>query len=168
MGSSVFLHTFALVITLDYEDITDITQYWGGLALTENGKPVERVIDSNGNTRYQLTPTEGTSIWVESNKYKQLIPVNDNTSTIIVDIPKNQVDYDTSTDTVELHISFNAKTGTQITNYANYKVNLTAQLLKVTKEEGMEDKEDVLEACNATDYMIYTNAKVNNEFLSAE
>lgn len=151
-----------------YEDITDITQYWGGLALTENGKPVERVIGSNGNTKYQLTPTEGTSIWVESNEYKQLIPVNDNTSTIIVDIPKNQADYDTSTDTVELHISFNAKTGTQITNYANYKVNLTAQLLKVTKEEGMEDKEDVLEACNATDYMIYTNAKVNNEFLSAE
>ncbi|MBR0483467.1 MAG: hypothetical protein IJJ69_01665, partial [Oscillospiraceae bacterium] len=148
------------VTKVRYEDITNITQYWGGLTLTNDGKPVETITDNNGSTRYQLIPSEGTSIWIESNEYKELIPVTANMSSITVEIPKGKADYDTSTDTVEIHISFNVKTGTQNINYANYKVNLTAQLLN--SEEG------VIEACTATDYMIYTNAKLNNEFLNSE
>ena len=148
------------VTKVRYEDVTDITQYWGGLVLTDDGKPVEIMADSSGSTRYQLTPTETASIWVESGNSKQLVSIPANTSAITVDIPKNLADYDASTDTIEIHIAFNAKTGTQITNYANYKVNLTANLL--------DSNEGVIEACNATDYMIYTNAKLNNEFLNSE
>lgn len=137
-----------------YTDRDDITDYWGGLELKADGKPVETQLE---NGSYQLTPKNETSIWVESKDYKREITVEANTSTISVTIPKSQVEYDSSTNEAKFHISFNAKTGGGFTEYANYKVNLTVQLL--------DRSGDPIETCTASDHVIYTNAKINNEFI---
>ena len=136
-----------------YADLNDITKYWGGLEL-KDGKPIDKQLE---NGSYQLTPKDTTSIWVESGDYKREISVLANTQTIVVTIPKNQVEYDSSTNEAKFHISFNAKTGANFTEYANYKVNLTVQLLNSSG--------DTIETCTASDYVIYTNAKINNEFI---
>ena len=138
-----------------YADLDDITKYWGGLKL-KDGKPIDKQLE---NGSYQLTPKDTTSIWVESGDYKQEISVSANTQTIVVTIPKSQVEYDSSTNEAKFHISFNAKTGVNFTKYANYKVNLTVQLL--------DNKGEPIETCTASDYVIYTNAKINNEFIES-
>ncbi|MGN0583485.1 MAG: beta strand repeat-containing protein [Oscillospiraceae bacterium] len=58
----------------------------------------------------------------------------------------------------DIEITFNAKTGDGFTEYANYKVDLKAELFK--------DENNNVENSVAEDHMIYTNAKINPDILS--
>lgn len=59
----------------------------------------------------------------------------------------------------DIEISFNAKSGDGFTEYANYRVDLTTELY-----DGNTD-DDNIDNTVAQDYLIYTNAKINPEFL---
>ena len=58
----------------------------------------------------------------------------------------------------DIEITFNAKTGDGFTEYANYKVDLKAELFK--------DENNNVDNSVAEDHMIYTNAKINPDILS--
>ena len=58
----------------------------------------------------------------------------------------------------DIEITFNAKTGNGFTEYANYKVDLKAELFK--------DENNNVENSVAEDHLIYTNAKINPDILS--
>ncbi|MBQ1903638.1 MAG: hypothetical protein II168_04650, partial [Ruminococcus sp.] len=58
---------------------------------------------------------------------------------------------------IYIYIGFNAKTGENFSEYANYKVNLKARLLDGSNIDIAGSYDD--------DYIIYTNAKVNHDFL---
>lgn len=75
----------------------------------------------------------------------------------------NVSDYDLTANgnIYDIYISFYAKTGTGFTEYANYKVDLTVELYK-------DDEHKVnVENSSASDYLIYTNAKINPNILKA-
>ena len=59
----------------------------------------------------------------------------------------------------DIEISFNAKSGSGFHDYANYRVDLIAELY-----DGDADNDNITNTV-AQDYLIYTNAKVNPEFL---
>jgi len=59
----------------------------------------------------------------------------------------------------DIEISFNAKSGADFHEYANYRVDLTTELY-----DGDTDNDNITNTV-ATDYLIYTNAKINPEFL---
>ncbi len=61
----------------------------------------------------------------------------------------------------DIYISFNAKTGTGFANYANYKVDLAAELFKDNAHQ------QNVENSSASDYLIYTNAKINPNILKS-
>ncbi len=146
------------VTGVQYANISDITQYWGGIELVADDsgilKPKETLFEHNGNSSFRLTLKDTTSIIINNQEY----PVNANTETITVTVPKNTLECDTASYLATIPISFNAKTGTTITQYANYKVNLTVQLL--------DGSGDPIESCTANDWLVYTNAKINHEFLN--
>jgi hypothetical protein len=48
------------------------------------------------------------------------------------------------------------KTGEEMTDYANYKVDLQAELRTGTAN---------IDGSEASDHLVYTNAKINHEFL---
>ena len=68
--------------------------------------------------------------------------------------------YDFSGHMVDIAVTLNAKSGSGFTEYANYRVDLTAELFS---DEGCTVP---LDNSVATDYLIYTNAKVVPELLS--
>ena len=59
----------------------------------------------------------------------------------------------------DIEISFNAKSGAGFYEYANYRVDLTTELY-----DGNTDDDNITNTV-AQDYLIYTNAKINPEFL---
>lgn len=59
----------------------------------------------------------------------------------------------------DIEISFNAKSGAGFYEYANYRVDLTTELY-----DGNADDDNITNTV-AQDYLIYTNAKINPEFL---
>lgn len=63
----------------------------------------------------------------------------------------------------DIEITFNAKTGEGFTEYANYRVNLKAELFK---EKSADNTENNVENSVAEDYLIYTNAKINANILA--
>ena len=72
--------------------------------------------------------------------------------------------YDFSTGIIPITITFNAKSGSNFHEYANYKAKLTAELYK----EGEDNTKVSLGADSiAYDTLIYTNAKVNPEYMRA-
>jgi hypothetical protein len=72
----------------------------------------------------------------------------------------NTADCSKDSSIYDITISFNAKSGSGFYKYANYEVDLTAVLLT-----GDSDENDTISNSVATDYLIYTNAKINPEFL---
>ena len=61
----------------------------------------------------------------------------------------------------DIVISFDAKSGTGFTDYANYRVDLKAELYK-----SVNNSDTNIENSVAQDYLIYTNAKINPDYLS--
>ena len=59
---------------------------------------------------------------------------------------------------ININIGFSAKTGENFTEYANYRVNLSMRLLDGSNTD--------VGGSYADDYLIYTNAKVNHDFLT--
>ena len=136
-----------------YKNVSSINDYWGAVERDDNNevKPSSAgapVTDS------------GTNLRIQCGSYDQIVPVGTNTQTFTCTIPKeaNGVPGYTVDENgyIYIHIGFNAKTGDNFTEYANYKVNLSVKLL-----DGNED----ITGSYADDYLIYTNAKVNHDFL---
>ena len=74
----------------------------------------------------------------------------------MVDIPIDSCEGDS--DIYRFGIGFQVKTGAGFTEYANYRVTVRAELLK---EDG-----NTIDNSGASDYVIYTNAKVYPEVMS--
>lgn len=99
------------------------------------------------------------------------------TSEEVVDLSKLSITEDTITvelDVVgcnvtsniyDILISFNAKSGTDFSYYANYRVDLKAELYKPVVKDGETTYTNVDNSI-AQDYLIYTNAKINPEYLT--
>ena len=70
----------------------------------------------------------------------------------------------------KVDISFNAKSGGSFKDYANYKIDLKADLYKIAVEDqngkitGVNN-ESIITTSSAEDYLIYTNAKINPQFI---
>lgn len=72
----------------------------------------------------------------------------------------------TEDDIFTTEISYSAKTKTGFTEYANYKVELTITLLEdVRNEENEVTGRNDIELSMADDYLVYTNAKVNHDYI---
>ena len=69
----------------------------------------------------------------------------------------------------KIDITFNAKSGGQFIEYANYKVDLKADLYKTAVTENGTitgvNNESLITIGAAEDYLIYTNAKINPQFI---
>ncbi len=71
----------------------------------------------------------------------------------------------------DIDISFNAKSGGSFREYANYKIDLKAELYKTALRDAESGKitgvinESIITSSPAEDYLIYTNAKINPEFI---
>lgn len=69
-------------------------------------------------------------------------------------------DYDLSSGRIDIIIEFNAKSGADFHKYANYKIDLTAALYEETNCTTLIDHS------SAPDSLIYTNAKINPEYIT--
>lgn len=99
------------------------------------------------------------------------------TSEEVVDLSKLSITEDTITveldvagcnvtsNIYDILISFNAKSGTDFSYYANYRVDLKAELYKPVVKDGETTYTNVDNSI-AQDYLIYTNAKINPEYLT--
>ena len=93
-------------------------------------------------------------------------------STIVVYLDVDDCDY--SGKLFDVDIMFNAKSGGSFIEYANYKVDLKAELYKtaVTDPESGKiigvDNESIVSSSSAEDYLIYTNAKICPEFIQIQ
>ena len=93
-------------------------------------------------------------------------------STIVVYLNVDDCDY--SGKLFDVDIMFNAKSGGSFIEYANYKVDLKAELYKtaVTDPESGKiigvDNESIVSSSPAEDYLIYTNAKICPEFIQIQ
>ncbi|SDA22266.1 hypothetical protein SAMN02910447_02178 [Ruminococcus sp. YE71] len=72
----------------------------------------------------------------------------------------------------DIDILFNAKSGGSFIEYANYKVDLKAELYRTAIVEGGVitgvDNESVITSSPAENYLIYTNAKICPEFIQIQ
>lgn len=77
------------------------------------------------------------------------------------------VEYKPDNGYYDIQISFNAKTGGSFKEYANYNVKLSVDLMTVNISNATaEDNENVLPNSVISDHVVYTNAKVREEYLS--
>ena len=88
-------------------------------------------------------------------KFNQAVTVGENDIYVEVDIPKSQ--WNMVDDIHSVDIAFKVKTGDGMVDYANYKVDLQAELRK--------DLNTNIDGSEASDHLVYTNAKINHEFL---
>ena len=86
-------------------------------------------------------------------------------SLITVDLDATQCDR--SGDIYDINISFNAKSGGEFTQYSNYEVDLTAELYDIQKDGNTVVSEENIGNSVASDYLIYTNAKINPNIIKA-
>lgn len=141
-----------------YRDVSSINAYWG--AVQRNAITHEVTPAANG---APITDT-GTNLYVKCGSYDQIIPVAANTTTITLSIPKENLTNSTNGFKVDennyiyIYVGFNAKTKDNFTEYANYKVNLTAKLRNSSDGD--------ITGSYAESYLIYTNAKINHDFLN--
>ena len=82
----------------------------------------------------------------------------------------NAADCDYAGKLYKIDISFHAKSGGSFIQYANYKVDLKADLYKTAITDGSGnitgvDNESLITSSSAEDYLIYTNAKINPQFI---
>lgn len=143
-----------------YQNVSPISNYWG--AVQRNGS-------------YEVTPNDsgapvtesGTNLHISCGSYDALVTVPANAETFTLTIPKEVVASGETPGSsgyrvdengyIYINIGFNAKTGAGFTEYANYKVNLSVKLSNNGSGE--------IAGSYADDYLIYTNAKVNHDFL---
>ena len=159
----------------DFTDTNGITkvEYVDVTKNTSGGSSGKTIADYLGDeitfTSGGVTKTVKLSELEDKGKITVLIPKEEGSG----EWDKNENDIFTT------EICFSAKTKTNFTEYANYKVELVVTLLKdvvVKDEEGepvvdengnpVKRKEEI-ELSQADDYLVYTNAKVNHEFLKA-
>ena len=138
-----------------YQNVSSINKYWGS---------VQRGADNEVAPNAAGKPVTGTGtnlrIKCEDGGYDQIKTVPDNSDSITLTIPKKTDETPgfviDENGYINIGIGFNAKTGDNFTEYANYKVNLSLKLL---------DGENDITGSYADDYLIYTNAKVNHDFM---
>lgn len=145
-----------------YQNVSNINSYWG--AVQRNETTHEVVSDADGNP---VTVANTTNVRIKCGNYDKVIEVPANSTSIQIEIPRNVPASSETAETlgylvdengyIYIDVGFNAKTGENFTEYANYKVNISVRLLD------NEDKE--IAGSYAGDYLIYTNAKVNHDFL---
>lgn len=139
-----------------YQNVSSINAYWGAVQRDVTTHKVTPNADGE-----PVTDTvSGTNLRITCGSYDQIVTVLPNTTTFTLTIPKEAVGTSGFTidenGYIDIGIGFNAKTGTGFTEYANYKVNLSVKLL---------DGDSDVTGSYADDYLIYTNAKVNHDFL---
>jgi hypothetical protein len=141
-----------------YQNVSSINAYWGAVQ-RDTSNSNEIVPDEFG---APITDTGNTNLHIKCGSYDRVVPVDPNTQMFTLSIPKEDLASSTSGFTVDengyiyINVGFSAKTGDGFTEYANYKVNITAKLSGSTGD---------ITGSYAGDYLIYTNAKVNHDFL---
>lgn len=136
-----------------YQDVSSINAYWGAVQRDANNEVAP-------NAAGKPVTNSGTNLRITCGSYDRIVTVPANQNTFTWTIPKGAVG--TSGFTIDengyiyIGVGFNAKTGDGFTEYANYKVNLSVKLL---------DGDSDVTGSYADDYLIYTNAKVNHDFL---
>ncbi len=101
------------------------------------------------------TTVEGEEIVEKVKLFNSSGSVSSNGMYVEVDIPKDK--WDMVDDIYSVDIAFKVKTGEGMVDYANYKVDLQAELRK--------DLNTNIDGSEASDHLVYTNAKINHEFL---
>ena len=98
---------------------------------------------------------------VSINDYLTDVTVYDENSTVLGENYTYEVDYNESKNKYDISTKFKVKTGSGFESknyyYANYKVVLNAELI--------DSSEQKINNSSATDYIIYTNAKINSSFV---
>lgn len=137
-----------------YQNVSSLNDYWGAVERDGNNE-----VAPNEATGAPVTDF-GTNILIKCGSYEHLITIPSNTTTFTLSIPKETTEIPgyvvDESGYIYIDIGFCAKTGTGFTDYANYKVNLSVKL---------KDEEEDITGSYADDYLIYTNAKVNHDFL---
>lgn len=139
-----------------YQNVSPISNYWG--AVQRDGS-YEVAPNASG----APVTASGTNLHISCGSYDNLVTVPANAETFTMTIPKEATRVSGYTvdenGYIYIHVGFNAKTGAGFTEYANYKVNISAKLSKSNTSSGD------ISGSYADDYLIYTNAKVNHDFL---
>lgn len=137
-----------------YQNVSSLNDYWGAVERDGNNE-----VAPNEATGAPVTDS-GTNILIKCGSYEHLITIPSNKTTFTLSIPKETTEIPgyvvDENGYIYIDIGFCAKTGTGFTDYANYKVNLSVKLRDSTED---------ITGSYADDYLIYTNAKVNHDFL---
>ena len=139
-----------------YQNVSNINSYWG--AVQRDGTTHEVIPNTEGKP---VTVDNTTNVHIKCGNYDAVIKVPADSTSIQLKIPKNTSETPgylvDENGYIYINVGFNAKTGENFTEYANYKVNLSVRLLDGSDKE--------ITGSYASDYLIYTNAKVNHDFL---
>ncbi|EGC02415.1 hypothetical protein CUS_6007, partial [Ruminococcus albus 8] len=142
---------------VNYADVTSIDKYWGAVKRDAQTHEVEP--DEAGKP---VTDAGKTNLYIKCGNYENIVPVPSNAKTLSFEIPKDAVGTAgfiiDENGYININIGFSAKTGENFTEYANYRVNLSMRLLDGSNTD--------VGGSYADDYLIYTNAKVNHDFLT--
>ena len=148
-------HGSAPYTSASYQNVSNLNNYWGAVIRDEN-KEVKP--DLNGKPETD----SGTNLRIKCGTYDRVVNIPENSKTFTVSIPKEDLTNGINGFVVDengyiyIDIGFNAKTGDGFKEYANYKVNLSVKLAGA---------EGDITGSYADDYLVYTNAKVNHDFL---
>lgn len=126
-----------------------------------------KLFDASGNTQIAEF-NSGNSYTVEFNK--EFDENNNWTGDWIANFDGNRVelDYDAQNKIFTAMLKFDVLTGSELESvpgykYANYRINLDASINTVTD---LDAENNISQFAHNSDYIIYTNAKVNAEFVS--
>ncbi|MBR2523560.1 MAG: hypothetical protein IKE53_03880 [Clostridiales bacterium] len=137
-----------------YQNVSSLNSYWG--AVRRDSSTHEVTPNDSG---APVTEANTTNLRIVCGDYDAIVPIPNNTGeTFTLTIPKPASGFPVDENGyINIYIGFNAKTGDDFTEYANYKVILAVSLLDASN--------DTINGSYASDSLIYTNAKVNHEFL---
>ena len=136
-----------------YQDVTSIRDYWGAVA--RDGTTHEVAPNDRG---APVTVANTTNLYVKCGSYDAIGPITEDSTSFTLEIPKSYLTVDED-GYIYADIEFNVKTKEEFKEYANYRVNITAKLL-----DGSSD----IQGSYAESNLIYTNAKVNHDFLNSK
>ena len=134
-----------------YQDVSRIRDYWGAVA--RDGTTHEVAPNDRG---APVTVANTTNLYVKCGSYDAIVPITEDSASFTLEIPKSYLTVDED-GYIYADIEFNVKTKEEFKEYANYRVNITAKLL-----DGSSD----IQGSYAESNLIYTNAKVNHDFLN--
>jgi len=139
-----------------YGNALCINDYWG--AVQRDGTTNEVAPDIKGKP---VTVSNTTQVRITCGDYDVVHTIPANSTQFSVDIPKAANDtagFEVDENGyVYIDIGFVPKTGDNFTEYANYKVYLKVRMIDSNNAD--------ISGSYADDYLIYTNAKVNHDFL---